>query len=154
MAGTGQDEPTLRYKRARFIARFPTDRLYAASHFWLKEQSAGAWRIGFTAFAMRMLGEPVELELQTRPGQDLQRGEMVGWIEGFKAVTDLYAPMSGCFRSANPGLDRDLAAVKAKPYGEGWLYEVAGDPGADCVEAAGYASLLDETIDRMTGDEA
>ncbi len=153
MVGTGQDEPSLRYKRARFIARFPTDRLYAASHFWLQEQAGGGWRIGFTSFAMRMLGEPVELEFQIGAGLDVQRGQMVGWIEGFKAVTDLYAPMAGCFKGANPRLDEDLAAVKAKPYGKGWLYEMSGEPGEDCVDAAGYAALLDETIDRMTGDE-
>lgn len=154
MAGTGQNESSLRYKRARFIAHFPTNRLYAASHFWLQEQTGGTWRIGFTGFAMRMLGEPVELEFQIRSGSDLERGQMVGWIEGFKAVTDLYAPMSGCFKGANPRLDEDLAAVKARPYGKGWLYEMSGKPGRDCVDAAGYAALLDETIDRMTGDEA
>jgi glycine cleavage system H protein len=154
MAGIGQDEKSLRYKRARFITRFPTDRLYAASHFWLQEQAGGAWRIGFTGFAMRMLGEPVELEFQIQQGLDLELGQMVGWIEGFKAVTDLYSPMSGCFVGVNPSLDEDLAAVKAKPYGAGWLYEMSGEPGPDCVDARGYAALLDETIDRMTGDEA
>jgi len=148
------NEPSLRYKRARFIARFPTDRLYAASHFWLQEQDSGIWRIGFTSFAMRMLGEPVELEFKGRPGTHLRRGEMVGWIEGFKAVTDLYAPMAGRFEAGNPRLDLDLGVVKARPYGEGWLYDMSGAPGGDCVDARGYAALLDETIDRMTGDDS
>ena len=52
-------EHTLLYKRARFVTRLPVDRLYSPSHFWIAEDKAGVWRVGFTRFATRMLGQIV-----------------------------------------------------------------------------------------------
>ena len=154
MAGVEKNESVLRYRRSRFVARFPTDRLYAASHFWLHQQDDDAWRIGFTLFAMRMLGEPVELDFEVQSGASVEAGQVVGWLEGFKAVTDLYAPMPGSFQGGNPRLKTSIEIVKSRPSDEGWLYRMEGNPGPDCVDAAGYAALLDSTIDKMTGDEA
>ena len=154
MPDHGERDDHLRYQRAKFAARFPRDRLYAASHLWLLEHEPGIWRIGFTLFAMRMLGEPVDIEFQVEPGTVMERGQTVGWLEGFKAVTDLYTPMAGRLVGTNPRLAESVEVVKTSPYSSGWLYAVAGTPGEDCVDAEGYARFLDGTIDRMMEKDA
>ncbi|MFQ5719668.1 MAG: glycine cleavage system protein H [Acidobacteriota bacterium] len=141
----------LAYRRARFASRFPTDRLYTPGHFWLGRQDTGLWRVGLTKFALRMLGEPVEIDFEVEPGASVEVGSVVGWLEGFKAVTDLIAPLSGCFHGGNPALVDAVEVVKTDPYGAGWLYLTGGEPGQECRDAPGYAAWLDETIDRMTG---
>jgi glycine cleavage system H protein len=112
------------------------------------------WRIGFTSFAVRMLGEPVEIDFEVDAGSSIETGQVIGWLEGFKAVTDLYAPIGGRFVGANPLLEHEVERIQSDCYERGWLYEVeaAGDEGGDLFDADGYARLLDGTIDRMAGD--
>jgi len=141
----------LPYKRSRFSTRLPADRLYAPSHAWLREESPGLWRVGFTKFATRILGEPVELDFEVQRDAAVRVGETVGWVEGFKAVTDLFCPLPGQFANPNPALEQDIAAIQSDPYGKGWLYAVAGTPPEDCVDANGYAGVLDAAIDKMLG---
>lgn len=148
------------YKRARFGTRIPTDRLYTASHYWLRESAPGVWRVGFTKFATRMLGDIVEYSFDVEQGQDVQLGAKLGWIEGFKAVSDMYSVGQGTFRGSNPELRSDITLIETEPYEAGWLYEVAGTPDPAGSDANGYAAVLDATIDRMlasrhegTGDE-
>src|SRR5690606_31320187 len=50
----------LKYQRSRFLARLPLDRLYVPSHYWIQSEGPDLWRVGFTRFAKRMLGEIVE----------------------------------------------------------------------------------------------
>ena len=110
--------------------------------------------MGYTKFATRMLGEPVEYDIEVTPGAEVERGQAVGWVEGFKAVTDLYCPMSGRFVRANEALSADMTLLHRDPYGKGWLYELCGSPGEDCVEVDGYAAVLDATIDKMMGTQS
>lgn len=142
----------LQYKRSRFSTRLPSDRLYSPSHAWLREESPGLWRIGFTKFATRVLGEPVELDFEVEPEAPVRTGDTVGWVEGFKAVTDLFCPLPGHFAGPNPGLDDDIAKLQSDPYGRGWLYAVQGTPPDDCVDVQGYANVLDAAIDKMIGE--
>ena len=153
MAEEAAPADDLRYQRAKFSARFPKDRLYSASHFWLQEQGPGTWRIGYTLFALRMLGEPVEIDFEVEAGSEIELGQTIGWLEGFKAVTDLYTPMAGHFAGGNPRLQQSVEVVKTSPYSSGWLYAVEGRPGEDCLDAEGYARFLDRTIDKMLGEE-
>jgi glycine cleavage system H protein len=141
----------LHYRRSRFSTRLLGDRSYTAGHHWLRKEGDDLWRVGFTKFAVRMLGEAVELGFEVKPGAAIETGQAVGWIEGFKAVTDLYAPLSGRFEGANPALDAEIKLVQTDPYGRGWLYAVRGTPGKDCLDMNGYVSVLDATIDKMLG---
>jgi len=143
----------LSFERARFKTRLPRGRFYTAGHAWLGETELGVWRVGLTRFALRMLGEPVDLDFEVTPGARVERGRVVGWLEGFKAVSDLYAPITGRFEGGNPALDDDLEAVHRSPYERGWLYAIAGELDADCVDADGYASFLEATIDKMLGEQ-
>jgi len=129
----------------------PTDRLYTPSHFWLHEISPGLWRVGFTRFATRMLGDIVELDFEVEPGSAVTTGQMIGWIEGFKALSDIYAVAEGTFDSVNPVIRQNAGQVDRNPYGDGWLYTLKGVPDPRAVDAQGYAGLLDLAIDKMQG---
>lgn len=137
------------YKRARFATRLPADRLYTRSHYWLLEAEPGVWRIGLTKFATRMLGDVVEYQFEIEAGNRVDFGQKIGWIEGFKAVSELYSVAQGEFAGANPELGRDITLLESDPYQRGWLYEVSGRPEPDGVNATGYATILDATIDKM-----
>ena len=141
----------IHYKRSRFSTRLFGDRLYTAGHGWLRREEGDLWRVGFTKFAIRMLGEAVEAGFDVKPGDAIDRGQLIGWIEGFKAVTDLYAVLSGRFEGANPELAREIKLVQTDPSGRGWLYAVRGTPDPTCMDAQGYVSVLDATIDKMLG---
>jgi glycine cleavage system H protein len=140
---------TIYYKRSRFLTHLPEGRLYTKSHCWLLEVSPGVWRAGLTKFASRMLGDVVEFKFDAAPGSKVTVGQTIGWIEGFKAVSDLYCVADGEFVQRNPALDADITLLDSKPYGEGWLYEVAGRPEPNAMDVTGYVALLDATIDKM-----
>jgi glycine cleavage system H protein len=144
-------ETYLRYKRSRFSTRLHKERRYTASHQWLWEREPGVWCVGYTKFALRMLGDPVEFEFEAKVGARVGEGEVVGWIEGFKAVTDVFAPLAGEFAGSNPELDGDITLLVSAPYERGWLFALRGEPGEGALDADGYARFLDGTIDRMTG---
>ena len=137
------------YKRSRFSSRLPADRLYSPSHFWMKEVEAGLWRVGFTKFAARMLGDFVEHGFQVKAGDAVTVGQTIGWVEGFKALTDLYCVVDGTFAGGNEMLERDATLADSQPYGDGWLYAARGTPDAGATDVHGYVALLDLTIDKM-----
>jgi glycine cleavage system H protein len=137
------------YKRARFSTRLPVDRRYTASHFWLLEESPGVWRIGFTKFATRMLGDLVEYELSVKTGTSVEIGQEIGSVEGFKAVTALYSVAEGQLLGIGDAVSSDITIVESDPYNRGWLYRVKGRPDPESVDVQGYVAVLDATIDKM-----
>jgi glycine cleavage system H protein len=143
-----QDDVIL-YKRARFSTRLPVDRRYTAAHYWLREDSTGIWRVGFTKFATRMLGDLVEYDFFVKPGARVMLGQEIGSIEGFKAITAIYSVAEGEFLGIGDGFSGDITAVESDPYGRGWLYQVKGSPDPGSVDVQGYIGILDTTIDRL-----
>lgn len=144
---------TVRYQRSRFTTRLPEGRLYTAAHSWLWEREPGLWRVGYTRFATRMLGELVEHEFEVKPGDPVKVGQIIGWVEGFKAASDVYSVLEGAFAGGNPALLANVALLDEDGYGEGWLYEVRGqaDPNAMTVQA--YTAILDLAIDKVLGKD-
>jgi len=140
--------PRIPYRRSRFSTSLPENRLYTAGHYSL-EEVGGLWRIGFTRFATRMLGDVVDLEFTLAPGDRMETGQVVGHLEGFKAVTDILSPLAGSFEGANPVLDTDIDLINIDPYGRGWLYQVRGEAGEDCLDVHGYITALDATIEDL-----
>jgi glycine cleavage system H protein len=143
------DIPELYYRRSLFRTRLLGDRLYTASHFWLLEHEPGVWRIGLTKFASRMLGDIVELGFDIGDGDEVNIGDSIGWFEGFKARSDMYAVAAGTFAGSNAELAERLALIEDDRYRRGWLYAVRGTPEPGAMDVHGYAALLDATIDRM-----
>ena len=127
----------------------PVDRRYTRSHYWLRQSDEGSWRVGFTKFAVRMLGDMVEFQFEPAAGSPVEVGAKVGWIEGFKAVSDIFAVASGEFVGSNPALAGDITLIESDPYNQGWLYSVIGQPEPESVDVHGYAAILDATIDKM-----
>lgn len=143
----------LLYKRNRFQSRLPRGRVYTASHFWLEQQAQepGLWRVGMTRFATRMLGEVVEYGFEARPDAPVTVGQTIGWVEGFKALTDLYCVADGAFAGGNPDAEANPALVDKDPYHKGWLYLVRGTPDPNGLAVEAYVEVLDATIDKMLG---
>lgn len=140
---------TLLFRREHFATRLPLACLYTPSHCWLRRLPEEGWRVGLTKFATRMLGELVEHEFQVKPGAAVKRGDIIGWIEGFKAISDVYCVGTGRFLRGNPALTDRITLVNDDPHGEGWLYEFSGEPDPDHLDAPAYRDLLNATIDRM-----
>ena len=137
------------YKRSRFQSRLPKDRLYTPSHFWILEVEPGLWRAGFTRFATRMLGDLVEHGFEVKSQDPIKVGQAIGWLEGFKALTDLYSVLDGQFIGPNPDAEQDTTLVDKDPYGRGWLYLARGMPEPNSVDVHGYIQVLDAAIDKM-----
>ena len=144
---------TIHYKRSRFSTRLPVDRLYSPAHYWIDEEESGLWRIGFTKFATRMLGDVVEYGFEVKVGDAVEIGQAIAWVEGFKALTEIYCVASGEFAGVNPQLEQDITRIDSDPYVEGWLYQVRGTPDPDSLDVHGYIALLDATIDRMLAQQ-
>jgi len=144
----------VRYKHARFSARFPREFRYARSHYWMSpvEGDDGLWRVGFTKFATRMLGELVEAEFEVEIGDPVEPGQEIGWVEGFKAASDVYCVMRGQFQGMNPALREDACIIRSSPYVDGWLYAVRGEPESESLDVNGYIEHLDALIEEMQKD--
>ena len=144
-------QEVIQYRRSKFSTRLLSDRLYTAGHSWLKNEGGDLWRIGLTKFATRMLGEGVEMEFEVGQDDRIKAGQVIGWIEGFKAVSDIYAPLTGTFFESNKTLLNDMGFLRSDPYEKGWLYSIEGKPDSSCVDVEGYMAILDQTIDKMMG---
>lgn len=140
---------TLHYKRSHFVTQLPVDHLYSPSHFWLARQAGDLWRVGLTKFATRMLGDMVDFGIEPRPDATVASGQIIGWIEGFKAISDIFCVLEGTFSGANSGLKDNITVISKDPYVTGWLYEVRGQPDGKCVDVHAYKTMLDQTIDRI-----
>jgi glycine cleavage system H protein len=146
-------EHTVFYKRSTFVTHLPKDALFSPSHYWLLAEADGLWRIGFTKFATRMLGDLVDHQFERHSGDLIESGDIVGSVEGFKAISDLYSPVSGEFRGGNPELLKNPEIIGSDPYGAGWLFRAKGSPDARCSTVDAYKDILDATIDRMLQKE-
>ena len=98
---------------------FPTDRRYAESHEWANEQD-GVVRVGISDFAQDELGDVVFVELPDE-GESFDRGSSFGVVESIKAVSDLYAPVSGTVVDTNDALQDTPELINEDPFGDGWL---------------------------------
>lgn len=142
-------DETVYYRRSRFTTHLPVDRRYSPAHYWILEESAGVWRVGFTKFATRMLGDIVEFEFSVAVGAAIAVGEDIGSIEGLKAITSVFAAGAGGFLGEGALLRQDVTLAESDPYGKGWLYKLQGEPAPDTVDVHGYVAILDATIERM-----
>ena len=141
----------VRYRRHRFVAKFPRQYVYSPAHFWLVED-AGVWHVGLTHFAVRMLGEIVEFDVERQPGDELTLGEVIGWVEGMKAVTDLYSIAEGELVEVNSVSLAEPELLCKDPYGAGWIYSLKGEPDAGCTDVETYLETLGETLDAMNDE--
>jgi glycine cleavage system H protein len=121
---------------------YPTDLKYTKDHEWIR-LDGGTGTVGITDFAQQQLGDVVYVELP-EVGTQLTAGKVFGTIESVKAVSELYAPVSGEVLEINTGLKDHPDNVNSKPH-ESWMVKVklanAGD-AADLLDATAYEALL------------
>ena len=101
----------------------PDDRRYLESHEWVHVDGDSA-TVGITDFAQDELGDVVYVELPA-VGDAFDQEEQFGVIESIKAVSDLYAPVSGTVAAVNEELDAAPELVNDDPYGDGWMLELS-----------------------------
>jgi glycine cleavage system H protein len=113
----------------------PTDLRYTKDHEWVRIDGDEA-TIGITAYAADQLGDIVFVELP-EPGRGLEQFATFGVVESVKAVSDLFAPISGEVTETNADLGPSPELVNSDPFGGGWMIKLrVADP-------AQLAALLD-----------
>lgn len=142
-------QQTVYYKKSRFTSRLPIQWKYSPSHYWLREVEPAVWQVGLTKFATRMLGDLVEHNFEVQPGSKVAVGQIIGSLEGFKAITDVFCVVEGVFSGGNRALESDLTLMDTDPYDAGWLYAMRGAPDQSIMDVHGYMALLDATIEKM-----
>ena len=97
----------------------PTDLRYTKDHEWVRIDGDEA-TIGITAYAADQLGDIVFVELPD-PGRSLEQFATFGVVESVKAVSDLFAPLSGEVTAANAALGANPELVNSSPFEDGWM---------------------------------
>jgi glycine cleavage system H protein len=121
----------------------PSDLKYTKEHEWARQQG-NVVVVGVTHHAQESLGDVVYVELP-KVGTTITAGKQFGVIESTKAVSELFAPVSGKVVKVNDVLTDKPDTVNADPYGAGWIIEVelSDTKQLDGLLSAGaYADLL------------
>ncbi len=115
----------------------PEDKQYLETHEWAQiDTDANTARIGISAFAQDELGDIVFVELPA-VGDTIEQDTEFGVVESIKAVSDLYAPLSGTVSAVNEDVFDTPELLNEAPYGDGWLLEL------ESIDADEIDALLD-----------
>src|SRR5215208_8115928 len=124
---------------------FPEDLKYTRAHEWARTKGTRIV-VGITAFAQDQLGDVVYVELPD-VGDPVKKGESFGVVESTKAVSELFAPITGKVVEVNDPLSDAPETINEDPYEEGWMIQVEiSDPKdlADLLDAAAYQKFVEE----------
>ena len=105
------------------MANVPGDLLYTAEHEYVRDRGDGVVEIGVTDYAQDELGDVVYLDLP-EVGRTITAGDSFGSIESVKAVSELFAPMSGEVVAVNQSLDGAPATINEDAEGKGWFFRL------------------------------
>ena len=105
------------------LASYPQDLKYTKEHEWLRIEADGSGVVGVTHFAQSQLGDVVYLDLPAR-GASIVQGKIFGTIESVKAVSDLYAPVTGEVLDRNEELMDHPEVVNQDPHGKAWMVKL------------------------------
>jgi glycine cleavage system H protein len=128
------------------MSDLPNNLRYTKDHEWARKNSDGTITVGITAHAVEQLGDITAVSLP-EVGTQIETGERFGDIDSVKAVSDLYAPMSGEIVEINRALDSDPEVINEDPYERGWMIRLRPtDPSAldKLLDANAYKKLLDD----------
>ena len=119
------------------MSNVPEGLRYTKDHEWAKLEGKRA-RIGITDFAQDQLTDVVYVELPPI-GKTVKQGEPIGTVESVKAVSEIFAPISGTVVDVNKALVDKPELVNKDPYGDGWMVVL------DVTEPAQANALMDST---------
>jgi glycine cleavage system H protein len=127
------------------VSDIPQDLLYTEDHEYVKPAGEpGVVLIGVTDFAQGELGDVVFIELP-KVGAKFKKHDVFGTIEAVKAVSELFAPVSGEVLEVNGRLDGEPALVNSSPYGDGWMVKLRMSDSSEnsaLLDAAAYSAKL------------
>ena len=121
----------------------PADLRYTKDHEWVRVDGEEA-TVGITAYAADQLGDIVFVELPDT-GRSVQQFAAFGVVESVKAVSDLFAPLTGEVTGANDALAGSPELVNSDPYGDGWMIRIRlAEPGEvdDLLDGPAYDALV------------
>jgi len=124
---------------------YPSDFRYTKEHEWIKV-SGDAGAIGITDYAQHELGDVVFVELPA-VGSKIITGQVFGTIESVKAVSEIYAPVSGEVTEANAALTGNPELVNSDPHGTAWLIKIKlANPAevSGLMDAVAYQAFIAE----------
>jgi glycine cleavage system H protein len=124
-------------------ASYPDDLLYHAEHDWARVDGEEA-TFGITWYAQDALGEVVFFD-PPEPGTQVTKDEAYAEVESVKAVSDVFAPLSGEILAVNEALSESPERINQDPYGEGWMVKVRiSDPSEtdSLLDVKAYRDLL------------
>jgi glycine cleavage system H protein len=119
----------------------PTDRMYATNHMWALPVD-GRFRLGLSAYAVKLLGDLSDLDWSIEPGATIGKGQPIGSIEGSKATSELYSPLDGRVEQINPAAVDDPSLINSNLYDTGWLWTIDG-PGDSLLSPETYYAHLE-----------
>jgi glycine cleavage system H protein len=120
---------------------YPDDLSYSKEHEWVRQEGSRA-TIGITSFAADELGDIVFVELP-EVGSSVAQFATFGVVESVKAVSDLYAPISGEVVEVNEALRENPELMNSDPFGDGWIARVEMADRSELgvlLDADGYAA--------------
>jgi glycine cleavage system H protein len=124
---------------------YPSDHRYTKEHEWIRV-SGDTGTIGITDYAQHELGDVVFVELPD-VGAKLKTGDVFGTIESVKAVSEIYAPVSGEVMETNAALSATPESVNSDPHGAAWLIKIKlANPAevSGLMDAAAYQAFVSE----------
>ena len=124
---------------------FPEELKYTEEHEWVMVEEELAV-IGISDFAQDALGDVVFVELP-EVGTLLEAGKAFGVVESVKAVSDIYAPVSGTVEEINEDLLDTPEIINTSPYEDGWMIKIRMDDAAEAdalMTADAYQKLIAE----------
>ncbi len=122
---------------------FPDNLKYTKEHEWIRIEGQSGW-IGITDYAQSELGDIVYVEIPA-VGTKIEKGKSFGTIEAVKAVSDLFAPITGEIAEVNAEMKDHPEIVNKDPYGTGWMVKIViTDPAqlSDLLDVHAYRSLI------------
>ena len=128
--------------------QYPADLRYTREHEWARTEG-DLVRVGITHYAQDALGDIVYIELP-EPGARVTQEAPFGEIQSPKAVSDLYAPVTGEIVDRNGELTNSPELANEDPYGEGWLVVIRPDAAGELdtlLDADAYRALVDSLSD-------
>jgi glycine cleavage system H protein len=105
------------------LSNIPADLRYTEEHEYIRPAPDGTAVVGITDYAQGELGDVVYVELP-KVGATFAKHDVFGTIEAVKAVSELFAPVSGEVTAINERLDKEPALVNTDPYGAGWMIKM------------------------------
>ncbi len=128
------------------MSQIPKELRYTKTHEWVRVEGDTA-TVGITDFAQQQLSDIVYVDL-AGIGKKVNQGDTFGTIEAVKAISDLYAPLTGEVIAVNEDLKNTPDLVNKEPYGKGWMVKIRiADTNQlkNLLDAKGYEDLVSKT---------